>query len=708
MLTTQNPFIWQQHTIQCDFMKDIVFALPPSSTNDFFSYHLGAGYIRSYLKQHGIGTHQFATSRNMTIPELVTGILEYEPETVGFTCYDANYNYLRILARMLKKKDPHLRIVVGGPTATFSDHMIMEHTPEIDVCVRGEGEQTVLELVQKECADLESIQGITFRSGDELMSTPERPLIRGGKKGAELDSLPSPYLSGAIPPEKNVGILTSRGCIRRCTYCNFSLMFSHTIRFHSVDRVVKELMLIADHWTSVKGRRMFIINDDNFSSNLKRAKTLCQKIIDEGIRLPFFVEMRADNCDKELIGLMGDAGFQKVCFGLESASCKVLNAVKKPPGKEKQFLTQVKNCVAWAKEAGMITVVSVIFGLPGEGLKEAQKTLNFVKELDVDEYAHNILHIYAGTELFHTFTDYGLTMAHSPSFLPYITKYAYDVEQVPLLPNASLHRIIRTWKRIYCDMLSCGAGRNQNRFEYLIIKKMPHSTKEFCDWLREMCTLPLSAADFTENVTKEKGIRHRDSLIHGGVPLGPFFIVLRNGDPRLLRVTTAMDFYIPIPEIPFREYEKEKNALFTLEQPQDVETLIKFLKTHNIGGVLTVFPRDVDLCTLVGVCRWGKSLCPACSGGVLAVDGDTVLSCYHGKRVGKIGDSLKTLRENLQKRLREKENERGCCECPVKNNCSRCLFPQPLTDDEFCELRRKYPDVSMLVTMIGWMQTHKW
>ena len=118
---------------------------------------------------------------------MVTRTLEYNADVIGFTCYDANYPYVRLLARYLKKKNQHLTIILGGPTATFSPHVIMAHTPEIDLCIRGEGEQTTLELMQKEFKDLEGTKGITFRSHNEIISTPNRPLISSGVTGKELD-----------------------------------------------------------------------------------------------------------------------------------------------------------------------------------------------------------------------------------------------------------------------------------------------------------------------------------------------------------------------------------------------------------------------------------------------------------------------------------------------------------------------------------------
>jgi len=690
----------------CDCMH-MTFVFPPALAEDTIVHHLGAGYIRAYLQKHGIETSQFATLKKMTIPEIVAGILKYNPEIVGFTCYDTNYAFVRLLAKMVKKKDPNLKVVLGGPTATFSDKEVMNHTPEFDLCVVGEGEQTVLELLQKGFSDLESIKGITFRDGNKLISTERRPLLSSGVKGKELDIIPSPYLTGLVPPDGTAGILTARGCVYRCTYCNFAIMFSHTIRHHSIERVVAELKLMEEHWKPTSAMDMVIVNDDTFSLDVDRAKALCQKIIDEGIHLPFLLETRVDHCDKELIELMRDAGVKAINFGLESASCKVLRTVKKVAlYKENEFLEQVRSCVQWAKEAGMSVSVSVIFGLPGEGPEEAKETLNFIRELDVDEYASNFLQICAGTELFSTRREYGLDVYPSSFFLPYLIQHAYDVWKIPLLPKAHLEKGMAQWKRTYCWMISYEVDKTENSFEFLMLKKMPEIDEEGFTWLQNTCVLPLSVVDIT-GTAKEEGVNHLESLISGGVPVGPYYMVERErekekGNPRLLYLPQFVQLPIEVPETPFHRYEKGAEGLFTCEEVQDVEALDSFVGTYVQDGILTFPVQDVPG-TLVGACRWGESVCPAVSGSILVLDGEKVLPCYYGEEVGAIGDSIQNLRENVKTLLREKEKERDCQNCHVKRECSRCLFPHPFTDAEFCKLKREYPDLSKLITVMKWL-----
>ncbi len=672
-------------------MVDIVFVFPSAPTEYVLSHHLGTGYIRSYISQHNIETAQCYTSHEMTIPDIVAEILAHNSDLVGFTCYDTNYAYVRILARMLKKKNPYLTIILGGPTATFSYKEIMAHTPEFDACVIGEGEQTTLELLQKGCSDLESIKGIAFRSGNQILSTPPRPLISGRDKEAELDVLPSPYVTGFIPPDGKVGILTARGCVYHCTYCNFSAMFGHTIRYHSVDRVITELALIGEHWDAAVTNQV-TIHDDIFSLHLKRAKTICQKIIDEGINLPFFVETRADNCDKELIELMKEAGVIKLNFGLESASCSVLKTIKKPRSqKEKQFLTQIKSSVTWAKKAGIKTSVSIILGLPGESPQEGRETLNFVKELQVDEYFHNYLLLFAGTELFSTRKKYNLDVVPSPSFLPYKTQYTYDVREITPLPNSDFNEEVTVWKKTYSDIISYRVDKTQD-IKYLVLKKMPENMDHFCTWLQSMCVMHLLVVDTTDS-TKEEVNRRKALLLQGGVPVG-YYCHVKDG---CLNVYGLTDLSIPLQKAQFHQ---GKGDFFTLETSQDMEALSRFYKDHVTDGILSFQAQKAP--KIINTCKWGESVCSALSGSIVVVDGDAVVSCFDGVCVGSSGDTLDTLRENLQNMLRKTEKERGCQECSVNTVCSRCLAPHPFTDDEFCTLKRVY-NVSKLVTLFEWV-----
>ncbi|MEM2975682.1 MAG: cobalamin-dependent protein, partial [Candidatus Bathyarchaeia archaeon] len=98
-----------------------VFIFPPYWSDYKFHYHLGVGYVQAFLEEKGIDSLQYVPKKAVTPPLLVEEVLSLNPEFIGFTCYDSNYYMVKMLAHLFKRERHNLPIIVGGPTATFSD-----------------------------------------------------------------------------------------------------------------------------------------------------------------------------------------------------------------------------------------------------------------------------------------------------------------------------------------------------------------------------------------------------------------------------------------------------------------------------------------------------------------------------------------------------------------------------------------------------------
>lgn len=106
---------------------DIVFMFPPAQGNlGKFRAHLGVSYLRTALAQQGIASVQYLNSRPGTVDEVARDVLDLNPGVVGFTVYDANYALSVALARSIKRKRPAVRVVFGGPSASFCATHILE------------------------------------------------------------------------------------------------------------------------------------------------------------------------------------------------------------------------------------------------------------------------------------------------------------------------------------------------------------------------------------------------------------------------------------------------------------------------------------------------------------------------------------------------------------------------------------------------------
>ncbi|MBU4312091.1 MAG: B12-binding domain-containing radical SAM protein, partial [Candidatus Omnitrophica bacterium] len=357
---------------------DILLVYPTFRNETFyhlkFDWHLGSSYILAYLKTRAVHALQFIQKEPIGMDRLIEQLLSYSPKIIGFTCYDVNYFFVKLISQELKKRRKDITIVAGGPTATFSDELILRDARAIDVCVRGEGEQAVAEIIDHVNGKTEigGIKGISYRRKGSIVRNPDRPSLRGKGNSKALDIFPSPYLTGILPPDGRIGILTSRGCVYHCTYCSFSAMSGWKVSYHSTERVLSELRIISEARNKPRSQQNLVsIHDDAFSLNTQRAKEICRRIIKENVSLPLWCETRGDRVDEELLGLMKKANFRIISFGLESAVPENLRIIKKVVSdktadralsRERVFIDKIEAMTNRAKELGMNVTLSVIVG----------------------------------------------------------------------------------------------------------------------------------------------------------------------------------------------------------------------------------------------------------------------------------------------------------------------------------------------------------
>jgi anaerobic magnesium-protoporphyrin IX monomethyl ester cyclase len=143
---------------------------------------------------------------------LTSGMLEHDkPDVVGFSILHANRWGGIDIARLVKEVNPQATTIFGGVGATFLWEHFLDHFPEIDYIVRGEGEHSFLELVRflekGKAGPPIDIQGIAFRRKGQ----PQRPPI---ESLSDLDSLPMPadYF-------RFQHVSLTRGCPADCTFC---------------------------------------------------------------------------------------------------------------------------------------------------------------------------------------------------------------------------------------------------------------------------------------------------------------------------------------------------------------------------------------------------------------------------------------------------------------------------------------------------------
>jgi radical SAM superfamily enzyme YgiQ (UPF0313 family) len=323
-----------------------------------------------------------------------------QPDIVGITSTTLTYKSGLKIAKIAKEVCPNCLTVMGGPHVTFWDYEALQECPELDVVVRREGENTLLELVQRVEADegFQDVLGITYRKKGKTVRNPDRPYIEN------LDELPFPArhlwpMERLREYEDILYLAASRGCVYWCEFCSTVRMHGRKYRMRSTKNVVDELEFL--HKTY--GVNKFTFCDDAFTVDQARTQELCREIMKRGLKITWNCGTRVDMLTKELLFKMKEAGCISMWFGVESGSQQVLDAMKK--GISPELTTQV---FGWVMEVGLKPVPNVILGFPGETMKSAWETIKFVEKISPDDVGfYNVATPFPGTPMYDSVKENG-------------------------------------------------------------------------------------------------------------------------------------------------------------------------------------------------------------------------------------------------------------------------------------------------------------
>jgi radical SAM superfamily enzyme YgiQ (UPF0313 family) len=302
--------------------------------------------------------------------------------------------------------------ILGGPHLTLMPEESMQR-PEVDLVVRGEAEDTLVEILREielhggskfrlETCNLQPIPGLSWKDASgRIIHNADRRLRKDIEDIAwpayhlfKIDRYTNlqPLTDGLDPNARTYTLLTSRGCPHQCIYCSKPVT-GNTWRPRSPEDVVAEWRYLVRelHATEIG------ITDDVWNLNLDRAKEICRNLIAEDLgHVPWVTVhgMRVDNTDSELFELMKQAGCKRVGFGVESGNQAVLDAIKK-----RQTPDDARKAFSEAKAAGLQTMGFFIFGLPADTEESMEDTIRLALELDPDLANFMIAAPYPGTEL---------------------------------------------------------------------------------------------------------------------------------------------------------------------------------------------------------------------------------------------------------------------------------------------------------------------
>lgn len=381
--------------------KRVLFIIPPITEKIWSGYqpvmYMGVAYIARLLSDKGHDVQVLDCDvYNISLSSLKKRVKKINPDFIGLSSpYGALNNALKIAS--LSKKYSKARVVMGGIPATFISDYILTNCKGVDICVRGEGELTFLDIVEGKA--LNGINGISYLSNNKIINNPDREYL------CDLDSLGLP-LRDIFPLRKyrspfklsnSTTIETSRGCPYGCDFCIQQSKEGRKLRLRSPEMVLKELITLSMKYGYIK---IIMFVDNDFLTNSKHAEDILNLIIKNKLnkRFCFMFSTRVDNLsrkDYKFFRLLKKANVTVIFFGMESLSDRYINEI----GKIKNEDTAIR-MLKTLEKIGIEPLPSYIIGYPDETKKDIKKTLKFAKSLNTRLVNFNILTPYPGTVFF--------------------------------------------------------------------------------------------------------------------------------------------------------------------------------------------------------------------------------------------------------------------------------------------------------------------
>ncbi len=386
-------------------MERILFV---KCTTDFVAttFPLGLMYLASSLREHRPDIQMKII--DVRLPEynferLAADLAAFEPDLVAISALSVELANAEQIARIAKSHAPETIVAIGGPHPSSDPKGTLENR-DFDFAAIGEGEITFCELVdalEQERSDFSGILGLAWRPNpEEVTVNLPRPFIQ------DVGSIPRPawdlvdheaywqnwsMANHVSKYHKYANLFTSRACPYRCTYCHD--LFGKGFRGMSPEQTVDEMEWLQE----TLGVTHFEIVDDIFNANLKRAKAICRLMIERGIEAQLFFPngLRTDMLDKELIGLLKQAGTHHISVAVETVTPRIQKEIKKFI-KLDRIWENINEC----RRVGINTRGFFMIGFPGETKEEIRATIEWACRSQLTNAFFFIVIPFKGTELY--------------------------------------------------------------------------------------------------------------------------------------------------------------------------------------------------------------------------------------------------------------------------------------------------------------------
>jgi len=312
---------------------------------------------------------KFFKDKNSFINDCVKQITLLNPRTVGFSLYMSTIHFSSLLAEKIKKINPDITIIGGGPECKRLGGNFLQDT-FFDIFILGEAEHSLAKVLRriKRKKSLRDVSGLLIKKGNEVFFT------RKDSKLKDLTTLPLPDYSDFDIDKYTECVLPismSRGCINSCTFCADTYIWG-AYRFRKAESVVSEIKRMLKNYDHHK----FVFIDSTLNGDIKEFEKLCDLIIKEKLDIKWSAKMiPRKEMTLELLRKIKKSGCEYIAYGVESGSQKVVDEMRK-----RTDLEDVKRVLKDTYSCCINTCCFLIIGYPTETEEDFQKTLEFIRK----------------------------------------------------------------------------------------------------------------------------------------------------------------------------------------------------------------------------------------------------------------------------------------------------------------------------------------
>jgi len=345
--------------------------------------NVGFVYIAGSLRAAGYEVDYYdAMSLWHKWPDIRKRIEAFKPDVIATTSFTASVLEAVKLCKLGKEINPKMVTVLGNVHASFCyDELLQQDHNVLDFLVRGEGEVTLVELLDCLNAgnDPKDVKGIAFWRDGEVVVTPKAPYIH------DLDSLPTawdlvewPIYTYRAKHDARLAIIsTSRGCKQQCSFCSQQLFWSQSWRARSPENVIAELEMLSSRY----GVEVAMLSDEIPTFDRERWERILDLMIERQVPVKLLMETRVDDIlrDADIMWKYRKAGVDHIYVGVEAGSQETLDLFKKDT-----VVEQSKKAIDLINGADIVSETSFVLGLPDDTPESIAQTIELAKYYNPD------------------------------------------------------------------------------------------------------------------------------------------------------------------------------------------------------------------------------------------------------------------------------------------------------------------------------------